>query len=69
MDKLALGAHAWSAAVAGPALLWAAWSSEGTLKSRLMLAGIGTVLIASNLPFLTSEVKNLLPGDTSSVTG
>lgn len=62
VNPLVMGSHAWAAAVAGPALIWTGWAFTGSLKTRLLLAGIGGVLIATHLPYLKAETKKLLPG-------
>ena len=37
-----------TAAVAGPALMWAGYKYPGTVKSRLALAALGAALIYAN---------------------
>lgn len=54
--------HAWAAAIAGPALMWAGWKYPGSNKAKLLLVGIGVVLVGAHAPYLKAEANKLLPG-------
>jgi len=46
-----------TAAVAGPALVWAGYKYPGTIKAKLALAGVGVALIYANYAVFQEQLQ------------
>lgn len=54
--------HGLTAAVAGPALIWAGYKYPGSTKAKLALMAVGAALIAAHYPYFRSELSRLFQG-------